>query len=77
VFNSSSAEYEHNETQIQLAGPIYMLQVLGQKICVVSSADIAMELLNVRALNYSERPRMPMVRELYVLLHCTVNGTFG
>ena len=52
-----------------------MLHVLGQKICVVSTTDVAMDLFNVRALNYSERPRMPMVRELYVLLLYVVTIT--
>jgi hypothetical protein len=55
-------------------GPIYMLQVLGQKICIVSTTDAATDLLNVRALNYSERPRMPMVKELYVLPHCAITS---
>ncbi|KAF7343357.1 Cytochrome P450 [Mycena venus] len=45
-------------------GPLVMVEVLGKKICIINSYEVANDLLNERSLIYSDRPAMPMVNDL-------------
>ncbi|KAJ6625069.1 cytochrome P450 [Mycena sp. CBHHK59/15] len=45
-------------------GPLVMVEVMGQKMCIVNSYAVANDLLNDRSVNYSDRPAMPMVNDL-------------
>ncbi|KAF8208101.1 cytochrome P450 [Mycena galopus ATCC 62051] len=45
-------------------GPLIMVQIMGQKICIINSYEVANDLLNERSLIYSDRPAMPMVNDL-------------
>jgi hypothetical protein len=42
-----------------------MVEVMGQKMCIINSYKVANDLLNERSLIYSDRPAMPMVNDLY------------
>lgn len=42
-----------------------MVEVMGQKMCIVNSYGVANDLLNDRSLIYSDRPAMPMVNDLW------------
>ncbi|KAF8208093.1 cytochrome P450 [Mycena galopus ATCC 62051] len=41
-----------------------MVQIMGQKICIINSYEVANDLLNERSLIYNDRPAMPMVNDL-------------
>ncbi|KAJ7075424.1 cytochrome P450 [Mycena belliarum] len=41
-------------------GPLVMVEVMGQKMCIINSYTVASDLLNDRSLIYSDRPAMPM-----------------
>lgn len=45
-------------------GPLVMLEVMGQKICIINTIRAATDLLDARSAIYSDRPQMRMVREL-------------
>ncbi|KAJ7507105.1 cytochrome P450 [Mycena galericulata] len=45
-------------------GPLVMVEVMGQKMCIINSYSVADELLNNRSLKTSDRPAMPMVNDL-------------
>ncbi|KAK0480275.1 cytochrome P450 [Armillaria novae-zelandiae] len=45
-------------------GPLMMLEIMGQKICIINSAQVATDLLDTRSSIYSDRPPMVMVKEL-------------
>ncbi|KAJ7764633.1 cytochrome P450 [Mycena maculata] len=45
-------------------GPLIMVEIMGQKMCIINSYRVANELLNDRSLIYSDRPAMPMVNDL-------------
>ncbi|KAK0193596.1 cytochrome P450 [Armillaria mellea] len=45
-------------------GPLMMLEIMGQKMCIINSAQVAMDLLDTRSSIYSDRPPMVMVKEL-------------
>ncbi|EIM80470.1 cytochrome P450 [Stereum hirsutum FP-91666 SS1] len=45
-------------------GPLVMVEMLGQKMCIINSAEVALDLLDKRSAIYSERPSMVMVKEL-------------
>ncbi|KAF7366793.1 Cytochrome P450 [Mycena sanguinolenta] len=45
-------------------GPLLMVEVMGQKICIINSYEVANDLLNDRSLIYSDRPAMHMVNDL-------------
>jgi hypothetical protein len=45
-------------------GDLVYLQVLGHNVIFANSYDTAMDLLDKRALIYSNRPPVPMLREL-------------
>jgi hypothetical protein len=45
-----------------------MVDVMGQKMCIINSYEVANDLLNDRSLIYSDRPAMPMVNDLHVEL---------
>ncbi|KZS90974.1 cytochrome P450 [Sistotremastrum niveocremeum HHB9708] len=44
-------------------GDIYFLSALGMKIVVINSCEIGFDLLHKRGVNYSDRPRMTVIRE--------------
>jgi hypothetical protein len=48
------------------AGPLVMIEIMGQKMCIINSAKVATDLLDKRSAIYSDRPAMPMVNDLYV-----------
>lgn len=43
-----------------------MLNLMGQNMCIINSAKVATDLLDLRSSIYSDRPPMVMVKELYV-----------
>ncbi|KAJ6565468.1 cytochrome P450 [Mycena vulgaris] len=45
-------------------GPLVMVEVMGQKMCIINSYTVANDLLNDRSLIYSDRPALPMVNDL-------------
>lgn len=45
-------------------GPLVMLEVMGQKMCIINTIRAATDLLDARSAIYSDRPQMRMVREL-------------
>ncbi|KAJ7608414.1 cytochrome P450 [Roridomyces roridus] len=45
-------------------GPLLMIQVMGQRMCIINSYKVANELLNDRSAICSDRPAMPMVNDL-------------
>lgn len=45
-------------------GPLMMLDIMGEKMCIINSAKVATELLDQRSAIYSDRPGMVMVKEL-------------
>lgn len=45
-------------------GPLVMVEVLGQKMCIVGSHKVASDLLDGKSAIYSDRPAMPMVNDL-------------
>ncbi|KAF5327252.1 hypothetical protein D9619_004581 [Psilocybe cf. subviscida] len=45
-------------------GNIFSFEVLGQRVIILNSLEVAQELLEKRSANYSDRPRMPMLLEL-------------
>ena len=42
-------------------GDLLYLEILGQKMLVINSEEIAEELLDKRSQTYSDRPQVPMV----------------
>lgn len=48
----------------RVIGPLVMVEMLGQKMCIINSAEVALDLLDKRSAIYSERPSMVMVKEL-------------
>lgn len=42
------------------AGDIFYLEILGRKIVIVNSYEIANELMDKRSANYSDRPVFPL-----------------
>ena len=44
-----------------MLGDLLYLEILGQKILVINSEDVAADLLDKRSQNYSDRPQVPMV----------------
>lgn len=44
------------------------LEVLGQRIIVLNSLEAVQDLFEKRSANYSDRPRLPMLLEVYVRL---------
>lgn len=48
----------------RVLGPLVMVEMLGQKLCIINSAEVALDLLDKRSDIYSERPSMIMVKEL-------------
>jgi cytochrome P450 len=49
------------------AGDVVYFKVLGQPFLIVGSAETAFDLFDKRSSNYSDRPRLPMINEMYVL----------
>ncbi|CAE6434855.1 unnamed protein product [Rhizoctonia solani] len=47
----------------QLGSDIIFLEILGQKIIVLNSLEVALEVLEKRSAFYSDRPRIPMIQE--------------
>ncbi|KAF9020970.1 cytochrome P450 [Hymenopellis radicata] len=45
-------------------GPLVMLNIMGQKMCIINSAKAATDLLDNKSAIYSDRPPMLMVKEL-------------
>jgi hypothetical protein len=45
-----------------MTGDLLYLEILGQKILVINTEQIAQELLDKRSLNYSDRPQVLMVK---------------
>lgn len=45
-------------------GPLTSVSVLGQRIVIINSAQVAVELLDRKSLIYSDRPRMVMIGEM-------------
>jgi cytochrome P450 len=45
-------------------GDVFSFEVLGQRIMVLNSLEVAQDLFEKRSANYSDRPRMPMMLEL-------------
>ncbi len=41
-----------------------MLNIMGQKMCIINSAKVATDLLDNKSAIYSDRPPMLMVKEL-------------
>ncbi|KAJ6588208.1 cytochrome P450 [Mycena capillaripes] len=60
----SSQEWKTFYEWGSLYGPIAMVEVMGQKMCIINSYEVANELLNDRSSIYSDRPAMPMVNDL-------------
>ncbi|KAJ7151361.1 cytochrome P450 [Mycena crocata] len=58
-------------------GPLVMVEVMGQKICIINSYGVANDLLNDRSLIYSDRPAMPMVNDLCVSYFVYVFSPLG
>ena len=52
-----------------ITGDIIYFNVLGNSILSVNSYQAANDLLNKKGAIYSDRPRLPMVKELSVLLY--------
>lgn len=55
---------------IEITGDVFSYEVLGQRIIVLNSLEATQELFEKRSANYSDRPRMPMICELYVESSC-------
>ncbi len=51
-------------TRTVVEGGLIYLQSLGKSIVMINSYDIAIELLEKRSLNYSDRPHSVMLNEL-------------
>ncbi|KAJ7439497.1 cytochrome P450 [Mycena latifolia] len=60
----SSQEWKTFYEWGQAHGPLVMVEVMGQKMCIINSYTVANDLLNDRSLIYSDRPAMPMVNDL-------------
>ncbi|KAJ7587011.1 cytochrome P450 [Mycena floridula] len=60
----SSEEWQTFTKWGQDYGPLVMVQMLGQRICIINSAKVATDLLDARSSIYSDRPAMPMVKDL-------------
>jgi hypothetical protein len=43
-----------------------MVEIMGQKMCIINTAKAATDLLDGRSSIYSDRPAMPMVNDLQV-----------
>jgi hypothetical protein len=52
-----------------------MVEIMGQKICIINSAQVATDLLDSRSSIYSDRPAMPMVNDLVRLLEITYSAS--
>ncbi|KAJ7252937.1 cytochrome P450 [Mycena rebaudengoi] len=61
----SSKEWETFHEWGLRFGPIVMVKVMGQRMCIINSYAIADELLNGRSGIYSDRPALTMVNDLY------------
>ncbi|KAH9857798.1 cytochrome P450 [Lenzites betulinus] len=48
----------------KIYGDIFYLELLGKKIVVVNSYDLANELMDKRSANYSDRPEMPLFQNM-------------
>ena len=51
---------------IKRAGDLVHIKVLGRSIIYVNSAEAATELFARRSTNYSDRPRLPLLNDMYV-----------
>lgn len=60
-------EWFHWLTYKEKYGPISSFSILGQTFVLVHDASMALELLGHRAANYSERPILTFVSEMYDL----------
>jgi hypothetical protein len=49
---------------LKLSGDLVYLNILGQSILVVNSADITYQLFDKRSSIYSDRPQMTMMNDL-------------
>ncbi|CAE6488740.1 unnamed protein product [Rhizoctonia solani] len=59
----------------ELQSDIISLNMMGQVIIVLNSAEAANELLVRRAAIYSDRPQLPMVRDESLMAACTILST--
>ncbi|KAJ7238158.1 cytochrome P450 [Mycena rebaudengoi] len=60
----SSKEWETFHEWGLRFGPIVMVKVMGQRMCIINSYAVADELLNGRSGIYSDRPALTMVNDL-------------
>ncbi|KAJ6464016.1 cytochrome P450 [Mycena sanguinolenta] len=60
----SSQEWKTFHEWGRVHRPLLMIEIMGQKICIIDSYEVANDLLNDRSLIYSDRPAMPMVNDL-------------
>ena len=68
-WRNTYGEYQHragsaNSFQYHHTGDLVYLQVLGHRFVFANSYKTAIDLLDKRSLIYSNRPRLPMLREL-------------
>lgn len=61
-------EWQHWIKHKELYGPISSISVLGQSIVIINDYRIALDLLDKRNANYSDRPRLRFCGEMYVNL---------
>lgn len=50
-------------------GEIVYVHVLGRPMIILNSFDAAKELLEKRGVNYSDRPRLVFIQEMYFLVY--------
>jgi hypothetical protein len=48
------------------AGDMFYFKVLGQPFLILGTLDKAYDIFEKRSSNYSDRPRFPMLNEVYV-----------
>lgn len=58
-------EWQHWMKHKELYGPISCISVLGQTIVFISDYKVALELLEKRNVNYSDRPVLHFCGEMY------------
>ena len=56
-------------TPFFIGGLIYV-NVLGKPMVIINKLEIARELLDKRGVNYSDRPRLVLLCEMYVRFFC-------
>lgn len=58
-------------------GDVSSVTVFGQRIVILSSVEVAVDLLEKRGAIYSDRPKMPMVGELMTWAQSLVFSPYG